>query len=71
MIVCHCFRVSDREIRHHAEQGARSVNEVGQACGAGMGCGGCREQISIIVDEGANEATGTCMRLLPILQATG
>lgn len=70
MIVCHCFRVSDREIRQHAEQGAKSVNEVGRACGAGMGCGGCRQQIATIVDEEASEG-GCGVRLLNVLQATG
>jgi hypothetical protein len=39
-------------------------------CGAGMGCGGCREQIATIVDEEAQEGGG-CVRLLPVLQAAG
>ena len=51
MIVCHCFRVSDREIRECAKKGAQSVSEVGRTCGAGGGCGGCRPEISSILCE--------------------
>jgi bacterioferritin-associated ferredoxin len=50
MIVCHCFCVSDREIRVCAREGACSVTEVGRASGAGTGCGGCRPEIASILD---------------------
>jgi bacterioferritin-associated ferredoxin len=50
MIVCHCFCVSDREIRSCAREGACSVSEVGKACAAGTGCGGCRPEIASILD---------------------
>jgi bacterioferritin-associated ferredoxin len=50
MIVCHCFRVSDREIRSCVREGACSVGEVGHACDAGMGCGGCRPEIASIIE---------------------
>jgi bacterioferritin-associated ferredoxin len=51
MIVCHCFRVSDRQIRECAKNGAQTVSEVGRACGAGAGCGGCRPEISSLLGE--------------------
>jgi bacterioferritin-associated ferredoxin len=50
MIVCHCFRVSDREIRSCVREGACSVGDVGHACDAGTGCGGCRPEIASIVE---------------------
>lgn len=50
MIVCHCFCVSDREIRGCARDGARSVADVGRECGAGTGCGGCRPEIVSILE---------------------
>ena len=50
MLVCHCLRVFDRAIRECVRSGARSVDEVGSRCGAGTGCGGCREFIESIVD---------------------
>jgi len=45
VLVCHCHRVNDRVIREAAEAGARSCDDVGAACGAGTGCGGCRPAI--------------------------
>ena len=51
MIVCHCFCVSDREIRSCAREGASDLADIGRACGAGTGCGGCRPEIANIVDD--------------------
>lgn len=70
MIVCHCHYVSDREIRQCAEAGACSVAEVGRACGAGTGCGGCRPEIANIVNENQQRAPSLAgVGLLPVLQA--
>ena len=49
MLVCHCKRVCDRTIRECVERGARSVEEVGRACEAGTGCGGCHPTIRALV----------------------
>jgi bacterioferritin-associated ferredoxin len=72
MIVCHCFRVCDREIRSCVREGAASVLEVGHACAAGAGCGGCRPEIASILDSerGLSHAKGAFQRL-PVLQETG
>ena len=51
MIVCHCFKVSDREIRLTIELGARDVEAVGDGCGAGWGCGGCHESIQKMIEK--------------------
>jgi bacterioferritin-associated ferredoxin len=67
MIVCHCYCVSDREIRACAREGANSVGEVGRACEAGTGCGGCRPEIAAII-EGEQPASMASYRMLPILQ---
>ncbi len=84
MIVCHCYRVSDREIRSCVREGASSVGEVGEACDAGTGCGGCCPEIASIVDSSlaSSLARGETARfdseqvmarafkpLLPVLQA--
>ncbi len=45
MIVCHCTAVSDRDVRAHAEQGIRCVDELGPYCEAGQVCGGCRSTV--------------------------
>lgn len=45
MVVCLCKRATDRDIADAIDDGARSVDEVGEACGAGTGCGCCRGYI--------------------------
>jgi bacterioferritin-associated ferredoxin len=49
MLVCHCNGVSDRTIRRVVRDGARSVGQVADACGAGSCCGGCHREIRKIV----------------------
>jgi bacterioferritin-associated ferredoxin len=49
LLVCHCAKVCDRTIRACVDRGARSVDDVGRACGAGTVCGGCRPTIGTLV----------------------
>jgi bacterioferritin-associated ferredoxin len=71
MIVCHCFCVSDREIRSCARAGAASVSDVGMACEAGTGCGGCRPEIASILDTEQGPRRARSFARLPVLQETG
>ena len=41
MYACLCQGVSDRRVRHAIARGARSIEEIGEDCGAGTRCGGC------------------------------
>jgi bacterioferritin-associated ferredoxin len=50
MLVCLCHPTSDADIRSTVNDGARSVEEVGIACGAGTGCGACHQQIAELID---------------------
>jgi bacterioferritin-associated ferredoxin len=45
MFVCLCHVTTDSEIRDVIDDGARTVDEIGERCGAGTGCGGCRPMI--------------------------
>ncbi|NEK60383.1 (2Fe-2S)-binding protein [Geodermatophilus sabuli] len=45
MYVCICFAVSDRELAGVIADGARTEEEVGDACAAGTGCGNCLDRI--------------------------
>jgi bacterioferritin-associated ferredoxin len=49
MLVCHCRRVSDRQIRAAIHSGAHTAEQVSELCGAGAGCGGCVEAIDEII----------------------
>ena len=41
MYACLCEGVSERKVRHAIARGARSIDEIGDACRAGTRCGGC------------------------------
>lgn len=56
MIVCICRGVSDRSVRLAIMQGARSVDDVASACGAGTGCGACHEAIEHMTSETSSAA---------------
>ncbi|MCA9606275.1 MAG: (2Fe-2S)-binding protein [Myxococcales bacterium] len=65
MLVCHCHRVNDRTIRDACRSGARTTDEVGEACGAGTGCGGCKPAIEgLIVSEGAARGVASLPMIL-------
>jgi bacterioferritin-associated ferredoxin len=49
MIVCHCMRVNDRQIRMTVESGATTVAQVARTLGAGSCCGGCAPLVAELV----------------------
>lgn len=51
MIVCCCRAVSDRAIRAARDAGARTLEAVGAATGAGTCCGACHDTIGRILAE--------------------
>jgi NAD(P)H-nitrite reductase large subunit len=55
MRVCHCRRVTDREIVSLVCEGVDDVDEVGRFCGAATGCGGCRPEVERIVSLARSE----------------
>lgn len=65
VLVCHCHRVNDRTIRAAARGGARTCEEVGEACRAGTGCGGCKPAIAgLIVTECADHGVAALPMIL-------
>lgn len=46
MVVCQCLVVRDREIAALIADGASSVDELTEGCGAGGGCGSCTEVLT-------------------------
>lgn len=51
MIVCICKQVRHHEVDRAIDAGARSVDEIGALCGAGTGCGRCRDYLHDRLDE--------------------
>lgn len=50
MLVCHCRRVCDRQIKAAICSGAHTTEQVSEMCGAGSECGGCRDLIDEIIE---------------------
>jgi len=53
---CICARVRDCEVRAVIAGGAVDEEAVGEACGAGTGCGSCVERIGRMIQEVAPAA---------------
>jgi bacterioferritin-associated ferredoxin len=60
MFVCLCHVTTDSEVRRVIDRGARTVDEVGDACGAGTGCGACRSQIHDMLEAAGRECERAC-----------
>ncbi len=61
MYVCICFAVTDNEVNAEIALGARSVDEIGERCDAGTGCGSCHDKIDGLLQRAAaRQAVGCC-----------
>ena len=54
MYVCICNGVTERDIRHAAEAGCRSLPELTMRTGCGATCGTCLETAVSLLDEVRN-----------------
>lgn len=45
MYVCICMAVTEAEVHDCIAGGASTTDAVGEGCGAGTGCGSCRQRI--------------------------
>lgn len=61
MILCCCTATTDRDLRTLVREGARDLTSIGEACGAGACCGGCRPQLLEVLreEQGGRETAGT------------
>jgi Bacterioferritin-associated ferredoxin len=48
--VCICMAVTDEEVRSCIAAGASTIEEVGEACEAGTGCGSCHDHIDVFLE---------------------
>ena len=51
MLVCHCRRVSDRQIASAVAAGAHEPRAVVRATHAGTGCGGCLSSLRAVIEQ--------------------
>jgi bacterioferritin-associated ferredoxin len=51
MIVCMCRGIRCTTIKAAISGGAFTLDAVGDACGAGTDCGGCRSMIEVMIED--------------------
>lgn len=51
MYVCLCKAVTDKQIHEAVDAGVQNVNQLEESCGAGTGCGRCREVAQELIDQ--------------------
>jgi bacterioferritin-associated ferredoxin len=51
LYVCICAAVSDAQVRACISSGARTVEEIGDRCQAGTGCGTCLDRLDDMLDQ--------------------
>jgi bacterioferritin-associated ferredoxin len=56
MIVCHCRRITDRDVRAAVERGAEDLVDLAVACGAGTDCRGCHPTLEALLESGRRAA---------------
>ncbi len=54
-IVCNCMNITNGMIKDAVDNGARTLEEVQEATGAGTVCGVCNDDIQHLIDEFVNE----------------
>jgi len=53
VFVCMCMAVTESQVRGCLRAGAKTVEAVGEGCGAGTGCGSCVETVRLIIEGGS------------------
>ena len=49
MYVCICEGVTEDQVRTAVACGARTIEDVGDSCAAGTGCGSCHDEIDVFI----------------------
>lgn len=53
MYACICYAVTEPQVRTTILAGARTIEEIGDRCGAGTGCGSCVDRLCDMLDDAA------------------
>jgi len=64
MYVCSCAGVSDRAVKAAVDDGARSIEDLGERCGAGAECGGCLPALADLLADETNYLTAQAQQLV-------
>lgn len=66
MIVCHCRKVTDRDVKAAIFAGAETEEEVARMTGAGTCCGGCRPTVNELLTKAGRRPS---LVVLPIAES--
>jgi bacterioferritin-associated ferredoxin len=58
VIVCFCVATTHRDIAEAIDGGAHTVDQIGACCGAGTGCGTCRDYIEEMLEQAGAACPG-------------
>jgi bacterioferritin-associated ferredoxin len=53
MYVCICYAVTENEVNAEIALGARTLEDIGEQCEAGTGCGTCHDKLDNLLDRAA------------------
>jgi bacterioferritin-associated ferredoxin len=71
VLVCICHPTSERDLDAVIDDGARTLQEIGQRCGAGTGCGACVDELrDRLASKGASGCGRDCAQDLVSLRPT-
>jgi NAD(P)H-nitrite reductase large subunit len=60
--VCSCFKVHEKDINDAIEQGADSVNTLGEQLKCGTNCGSCKSELQQMLDAACVSTAGNKAR---------
>jgi bacterioferritin-associated ferredoxin len=58
MWICHCRAVTDSHVLQAIAEGAEDANDIGRLCGAGTGCGSCRDELRRLCEASRSRVAG-------------
>lgn len=64
MIICICYAVTSEHLISEVAKGARTMEDIEEACGAGTGCGICRDEIRAMLEKEGDHGRGRGRDLL-------
>jgi len=60
MYACICMGVTENEVNAEIALGARSIEQVGERCHAGTGCGSCHDRLEELLSAAAGRRAAGC-----------
>ncbi|MBX2837255.1 MAG: FAD-dependent oxidoreductase [Gammaproteobacteria bacterium] len=63
-VICQCNNISKADIEQTVAAGSKTIDAIGQSCGAGMVCGSCKPQLAALLGNPGTHLIGGYRKLL-------